>query len=109
MFFFFFQVSTVNITDHMLLYTCSYGPLDTSLNVIHYSDYKGKTMLYLMEYKTASSTGPQLVKCPQDIYFMDILGDYLLHYRNKIPNSCNSDLVFLEVTEDGNKRVNMHR
>ena len=79
----------------MLLYTCSYGPLDTSLNVIHYSDYKGKTMLYLTEYKTASSTGPQLVKYPQDVYLMDILGDYLLCYRSKIPNSCNSDLVFL--------------
>ena len=101
MFFFFFQVSTVNITDHMLLYTCSYGPLDTSPNIIHYSDYKGKTMLYLMEYKTASSAGPQLVKCPQDIYFMDILGDYLLRY------SCNSDLVFL-VSDRGWKRMCEH-
>ena len=34
------------------------GPLDTSPNVIRYSDYEVMAMLYLMECKMASSTGP---------------------------------------------------
>ena len=66
------------------------GPLDTSPNVIHYSEYEGKAVLYLLEYKTPSSAGPQSMKCPEDAYFMEILGDYLLRHRKKIPNSFNS-------------------
>ena len=82
------------------------GPLDTSPNVIHYSEYEGKAALYLTEYKTANTAGPQLVKCPEDAYFMEILGDYLLRYRKKIPNSYDSDLVFLVSNQGWNKHVN---
>lgn len=71
------------------------GPLDAWPNVVHYSEYEGKALLYLTEYKTASSTGPQLVRCPEDPCFMEILADYLLRQRKKIPHSCESDLVFL--------------
>ena len=71
------------------------GPLDAWPNVVHYSEYEGKALLYLTEYKTASSAGPQLVRCPEDPCFMEILADYLLRQRKKIPHSCESDLVFL--------------
>lgn len=85
------------------------GPLDTSPNVVHFSDYEGKAVLYLTEYKTASSAGPQLVKCPEDPYFMEVLSDYLLRHRKKIPQSYESDFVFLVSNQRGwNEYPNTH-
>ena len=79
------------------------GPLDTWPNIVHYSEHEGKALLYLTEYKTASSAGSQLVMCPEDPYFMEILADYLMQQRTKISHSCESDLVFLVSNRGWNK------
>ena len=62
-------------------------------NILHFSPYEGKAITYITDHKTGHSTGPEMISCPDDSYFMNVLSDYLLCYRNKIPKK--STILFL--------------
>ena len=86
------------------------GPYESrsSKNIMHFSSYEGKAIMYITDHKTGHSTGPQMISCPDDSYFMNVLSDYLLRYRNKIPNSSKSTILFLVSSMHASKNTHVH-
>ena len=86
------------------------GPYESrsSKNIMHFSSYEGKAIMYITDHKTGHSTGPQMISCPDDSYLMNVLSDYLLRYRNKIPNSSKSTILFPVSSMHASKNTHVH-
>ena len=71
------------------------GPLGThGENVLNFSN--NEVWLYISNHKTSEFMAPQIVKCPREQYFIDVVKDYVNQCRKMIlSDSPHSDLLFL--------------
>ena len=71
-------------------------------NIMHFSlsPYERKAIMYVTDH----STRPQMISCPDDSYFMNVLSDYLLQDTKQ----SKSTILFLVSSMHASKNMHVH-